>query len=271
MKIVSGLLTKSNLCQRIQFVDTAIKEVLKKTKNVNGTPLIEFLRDDTDFTPYLCKIARKYLSFYNSDEDRYDILIAAFEKLFLVNAEKAFKDFDGWVVQEDGTENQIAFEPYIQTLMVRAVIEQSKKRAEDYSRRKHINPSTQFDKEESSEEAFDRVVNKQHQEVKRHLDSDEEIHYEQLMKALTTKLKTKKGGDTTLFILDKLLLGFQKGEIAKELGVSATRVTDSIWAIKQLLAEIAQDAKRKGDSEMYNNIVELIPENSELYKIMDKK
>lgn len=254
MGIIASLFTSGSIYNRLSFMDAAIKDVLKKNKNKYGTPLIEFVRPDTNFNGYVGKIVNKYLNYYKSEDDKYDLVISAFEELFLTkNFKKAFNEFDGWIVLDDGKEQEVAIEPYLKTLFARAVISQSKKLSEDYSKRKHVNPMGDGADEESMEEAFDRVTFK---ESPKFSDAEEEVTYNQLLNALKKAMKQSKDYDTQIQVLNMLLDGYSKSEIANALNISNSRVSDRVWALQKAISEVAIKNKTLGDNDLITELAD---------------
>nr|DAX81763.1 MAG TPA: RNA polymerase sigma-H factor [Bacteriophage sp.] len=239
-----------NLKKQISFFDQAMKEVLKKNKNYKGESLIDFVSPDTNFTFMALKMANKYLNYYNSDEDKYNILIEAFTNQFLDKdkMKKTLYDFDGYLYDYvDGkyvNPTPIKIEAYISTLFSRAVIAESQKLSEDYSKRKAITPF----EDESDEDAFDRAVDK----TVSKFNADDEVMWDQLMKDVEHQFKQEfakdKFPDRPLYVLKMLLLGYSKTEIAQELNLSNTRVGDMVWYMKKAVKDLAKKYADKGDS-----------------------
>ena len=240
-----------NLKKQISFFDQAMREVLKKNKNYKGESLINFVKPDTNFTYQALAIANKYLNYYNSDEDKYNILIEAFTNQFLdkEKMKKTLYDFDGFVYDKtpDGkyiNPSPVPIEGYINTLFTRAVIAESQRLSDEYARRKAITPF----EDETDEDAFDRAVDKTISKF----NTDDEVMWDQLMKDVERQFKQEfakdKFPDRPLYVLKMLLLGYSKTEIAQELGLSNTRVGDMVWYMKKAVRDLANKYADKGDS-----------------------
>ncbi len=232
----------ASLRSKLSFFDKAVKEVLRKGKNSSGTPLIEFVKDDTDFNQMILGITKKYLNFYESEDDVYDIVMTAFSKIFLENFKKSFNDFDGWVVHNDGSESKVAIEPWIHTILKRAVITESKNFSKIHKNTQEVTPF----EDETHDEALDREVNKN----LRNMDKQDKMLYEEMVRELKRKFKRDRNPERVEKIFDLLVAGYQKQEIAKELGISSTRVGDYVWQLKSFAEELAKDFKMQGDSQL---------------------
>lgn len=231
----------SSLKQRLSFFDAAVKEVLSKTKNYQGKFLIEFVQDDTNFNYNLYSLIRKHLNLYTSDEDIYDIVVTAFAKLFLDNINKAFYEFDG-EYETGGKVVDIQIERYLHKLLFRAIVTESKKFSEHYKRHQDITPF----EDESDEDALDREF---HKRVKQFDASDERL-LEELMTALAKKYSKERNFERIEKILQMLILGHSKTEIAKEIEISNSRVGDFVWVLKDSVKELSKDLANEGDSDL---------------------
>lgn len=241
-----------NLKKQISFFDQAMREVLKKNKNYKGESLINFVKPDTNFTYQALAIANRYLNYYNSDEDKYNILIEAFTNQFLDKDKmrKTLYDFDGFVYDKDPQTGKyinpspVPIEGYINTLFTRAVIAESQRLSDEYARRKSITPF----EDETDEDAFDRSVDKTISKF----NTDDEVMWDHLMKDVERQFKQEfakdKFPDRPLYVLKMLLLGYSKTEIAQELGLSNTRVGDMVWYMKKAVRDLANKYADKGDS-----------------------
>jgi hypothetical protein len=228
-----------NLSKQISFLDAAIKEVLAKTKNYQGIPLITFVDKDTDFTGMVMNLSKKYLSFYKSDEDRYDILVSAFEEIFLGRPNKMLTDFDG---EYQG--KPVAIEGIIKMILGQAIIRASQNKTDYYKRLQTIHPY----EDETDDDAFDRAVEKKLDKFS----ADDEILWEQIKRDVNKKFDKffarSPEPDRAGKVLDMLLLGYSQTEIANKFGISNTRVGDLIKKMKEAIKEVAEDYDRKGDS-----------------------
>jgi hypothetical protein len=243
---IMALVASSGIRGRLSFFDSAVKEILKKNKNFEGTPFITFVKKDTNFNQMMYSIVKKYLSFYDNDEDIYDIVISAFTSLFLDNFKKAFHDFDGIYLAEGGREQQIAIEGYIYQLLSRAIVTESKKISKHLKDRAQITPF----EGESEEDALDREVG---DSIEKFKSSDQKL-WDQLLKLLRDKMKSKRNYDILEKVLQHLLLGHSASEIAAKLGVSTTRIGDHVWYLKLFVQEVAKDLSNQGDSDMLKTL-----------------
>lgn len=241
----SGHMNVASLRTKLSFLDKAIKEVLSKLKNTDGTKLIDFVDKKTDFNQMINSLVRKYLNFYDSEDDVYDIVVSAFTDVFLERGKKAFQDFDGTVVDGDKSWN-VSIEPYIHMLLKRAIIHHSKMFSERFNTRKDITPY----EDESDEDAFEREVNNHVQRLKPH---DRQI-FKELVDAIKKKFRRDSNPERVEKIFELLLLGYKKSDIAKELNVSNTRVGDYVWLIKETVEEVARDLKKQGDSDLLDQL-----------------
>ena len=176
-----NMLVVASLRSNLSFFDQAVKEVLKKNKNSSGTRLIEFVKEDTNFNDMIVGISKKYLNFYDNEDDVYDIIMTAFSKVFLENFKKIFNEFDGWIVHNDNSESKVAIEPWIHTVLKRAVIDASKKFSKIHNNTQEVNPF----EDETQDEALDREVNKN----LRNMDKEDKMLYEEMVKELKKKFK----------------------------------------------------------------------------------
>ena len=245
------------ICKQLSFFDSAVRDVLKKTKNYKGQRLDTFLSPSANFNGNICSIVNKYLNYYNSDEDKYDIVISAFEDLFLTdNIKKTLVEFDGFLYDYDKETKKyinptpIALEPYIHTLLTRAVIRFSEKLSDDYSRRKNVNPF----ENETEDDAFNRTVDKA---IKQY-SQDDELMWDRLLADVDKQFKKEfekdKNPDRPSKVLEMLLLGYTKSEVAKAMDISSTRVGDLVWYMKKAVTDLAKRYDKDGDSTLLYEI-----------------
>lgn len=168
MQIISSFIYKSSLVNQLKTIDLAIKDVLKKNK------LGDMLNTDTNFAPMLYNLSRKYINNRLSDDTKYDIMMEAFEYVFLKAMKKdtmgSLRNFTG---EYNG--NFITIEQYIAKLMTNAVINANKAAQQDaasISNRQDVNPI----EDETFEQAVTRIMNTPKiKNIKRADDIDDEI------------------------------------------------------------------------------------------------
>ncbi len=235
----------SGMRSRISFFDAAVKEVLRKNKNFEGTPFISFVKKETNFNDMMWSIVKKYLSFYDNEDDIYDIVISAFQSLFLENFKKAFHDFDGvYLGDKDEVLGHITIEQYIYRLLSRAVIHQSKELTKHTKDRVEITPF----EGETEDEALDRAVDK---ELNSFNIADKKL-WAQLLEELRKNMRSMKNYATLERVLQHLLVGDSQKEIADKLGVTSTRVGDHVWYLKKFTQDVAKKLDKEGDSDLLN-------------------
>lgn len=196
MKIISSLTYKSSLANQLKTLDAAIKDVLKKNK------LGDMLDPDTNFAPMLYNLSRKYINKTYSDDMKYEILVDAFEYVFLKTMKKdtmgSLKNFTG---EYEG--NLITIEQYIYTLMRNALINENTKTPQDALFVKNRQDVTPIE-DESFEQAVTRIMNTPKiKNIKRVDDVEEEIeileeYINQLQGYIKDNKKTKKYADKTI-------------------------------------------------------------------------
>lgn len=84
---------------------------------------------------------------------------------------------------------------------------------------------------------------------------DEELAFEQLVGRLQKELRRETNSDVYITILEMLIAGFSKSDIARFLGVSSAKVSQRLKKVKELISEIAEMQQRKGDDtlmQVYN-------------------
>ena len=94
------------------------------------------------------------------------------------------------------------------------------------------------DKQNGFDALLDAVVSEMHDEYR----PDEVLEWEEIQDKILSKLKTRQNYETLKLIMDMLLLGYSKSEIAKALGVSAVRITHLLKPIKEAIRDIAEES-----------------------------
>lgn len=223
--------------KNIAKISESIYEVLKKrglidelTKSNQNNPHF--------FTRNLSKLVQKELAWLIAREDydkAWDILVEAFTNIMLHR--DPFKNFR--TREERKTKGGAGLEQLLHLMFQRELSALSQKYIKNVDKEvDSTRMNEKADGEGGLDDLLDYVVSEMYDEY-----SPEEIaEWEQLQEKILDKLKTKQNYDTLKLIMDMLLLGYSKSEIAKALGVSAVRVTHLLKPIKQAIIDIAQES-----------------------------
>lgn len=158
-----------------------------------------FLLDNTGkcLIPRFNNLKNKYLSYYN-EEDAYDLMVSAWQNVFLVNGDKNFKNFNG-VHPSSGEEMPLV--TYIYLVMRNAIINESVGKARRLSKETQVTGI----EGESQESTMDRV-SATSSKTKCFRGADEEIEdlqgFIDFLRAQVGNLK-EKGKDRAIKVLEK--------------------------------------------------------------------
>ena len=234
-------MTSSEYRKFINTISEGIYEVLK------GKGLIEELTENNQDNPHffsgnLSKLASKELRWTNDLDFKADVITEAFSNIMLQR--DPFKKF----IKKGNDGHKSGLEQFLHVMFQRELSKLSQKYIKKLKEVNESNMSGGGDK--TPKEQFEHLIDQYDTTLEEKFTPEEEVAFEKILRDLENILRDRESFPKLKLIIDMLLTGFSKTEIAKTLGVSSARVSKYISFIKDALDKLAKKYESKGDSSL---------------------
>ena len=233
-------MTGSEFNKALRSISKGIYKILE-SQDLLGELTDKNRKNPEFFAPNLNRLQSKELAWLNTNyESKYDIIMDAFTNIMI--SKNPFTNF----VKKGNKGHKSGIEEWLHLIFQREI-----SRLSQMQYKKRMNEINE-DKvhtldDETSSEAFDRLLSKYDTQLERQFSTEEELAFEQLIKKIKKELDMEANSEVYHLILDMLFVGMGKSEIARLLGVSPAKISQRIKKIRNAINEVARFYSRKGD------------------------